>query len=179
MTSLVTNLNVSFTIERQAVFWFKPREHEDLFRAERTPVFLWEDAASQESYTRMFYGIGDTGEGFKVAQSHAGEIVERPESVRRDITDADVYPVKRFIEDKIQFALGPHISATTCIYTNTPDGGFLIDHHPKFKNIIIVSPCSGHGFKFSSAIGELVSEIVTDGEVKKYDISHFGLNRFK
>ena len=178
LPELVPNLGISFAIERQVVFWFKPREHADLFGAERMPIFIWEDQALQTEYAKTFYGIGDTGDGFKVAQSHGGEVIDRPEHVRREITDGDASPVSRFVEEKIQFPAGPYVSSTTCVYTNTPDGKFLIDHHPKFNNVIIASPCSGHGFKFSSAIGELVSEMVIEGEVKKYDISNFGVNRF-
>ena len=44
--------------------------------------------------------------------------------------------------------------AKTCPFTNTPDTHFLIDFHPSFPNVLVSSPCSGHGFKFASAMGE-------------------------
>jgi len=64
----------------------------------------------------------------------------------------------------------------TCTYTNTPDGHFVIDRHPRHRNIWLVSPCSGHGFKFSSVIGEIVSELALRGFTRQ-DISLFSLAR--
>lgn len=143
------------------------------------PIFIWEDAALQTQNPKTLYGIEDTGDGLKVALSHRGEIVNRPEHMGKEIADGDVNPVRRFVEDEIHLPVGPRVSSTTCVYTNTPDGQFLIDHRTQFKNVIIVSPCSGHGFKFSNAVGELVSEMVLESEVKKYDISCFGVNRYE
>jgi glycine/D-amino acid oxidase-like deaminating enzyme len=53
----------------------------------------------------------------------------------------------------------------------------VIDWHPDHDNVLIVSPCSGHGFKFASAIGEIVADMVTDG-VPRFDLSPFALARF-
>jgi len=74
-----------------------------------------------------------------------------------------------------------NISATlntsdVCMYTDTPDEHFIIDWHPSNKNIIIASPCSGHGFKFSSAIGKLLSGMAT-GNPLNFDISPFNIKR--
>ena len=62
------------------------------------------------------------------------------------------------------------------MYTDTPDQHFLLDWHPGHSNVIICSPCSGHGFKFSSVIGEMVADMVTNGDAG-YDMSLFGINR--
>ena len=64
-------------------------------------------------------------------------------------------------------------SATVCLYTNTPDQHFILDYHPLHHQVLIASPCSGHGFKFSSAIGEALSQIVIDGH------SHCDLSLFR
>jgi glycine/D-amino acid oxidase-like deaminating enzyme len=62
-----------------------------------------------------------------------------------------------------------------CLYTNTADSHFIIDRHPSVAEAWIVSPCSGHGFKFSSVIGEVVADLVTSGE-SRFDLRRFGLN---
>jgi sarcosine oxidase len=179
LSSLVPELRLPLSIERQVVFWFRPNDTGALFSAQKMPVFIWEKDSPIETGTpRLFYGIGDIGDGFKVAQSHGGEIAERPEQVRRTITSVDEQNVKRFLEDAIPLANGQPIFSTTCFYTNTPDGHFLIDFHPRFKNVILACPCSGHGFKFSSIIGELVSEMTIEGRVRNLDISAFALSRF-
>jgi glycine/D-amino acid oxidase-like deaminating enzyme len=57
--------------------------------------------------------------------------------------------------------LRPHvIRSATCLYTNTPDQHFLIDAHPEHANVVIASACSGHGFKFAPAVGEIVAKMV-------------------
>ena len=53
---------------------------------------------------------------------------------------------------------GTCLRATTCLYTVTPDFGFVIDAHPEFESVVVASPCSGHGFKHSAAIGEALAE---------------------
>ena len=69
-------------------------------------------------------------------------------------------------------------STDVCMYTNTPDEHFIIDYYPSNKNIIIASPCSGHGFKFSSVIGKILSAMATNQPIQ-FDISSFRIERFK
>ena len=66
--------------------------------------------------------------------------------------------------------------SAVCMYTNTPDENFIIDYHSATKNIIIASPCSGHGFKFSSAIGKLLCDMVLEKPLS-FDISVFNISR--
>jgi sarcosine oxidase len=63
------------------------------------------------------------------------------------------------------------------MYTNTPDEHFIIDLHPEHPAVIIASPCSGHGFKFSIAIGELIADEFT-GERRRFDLTPFRIDRF-
>ena len=44
------------------------------------------------------------------------------------------------------------------------DARFIIDRHPAHDRIIVASPCSGHGFKHSAGIGELLAEMALDGK---------------
>ena len=85
-------------------------------------------------------------------------------------------------EDYVQGRL-PGISArcgaaASCLYTVTPDSNFVIDVHPDNDRIMIASPCSGHGFKHSAAIGEALAELVIEGK-SKVDIRSFSMHRFK
>ena len=75
-------------------------------------------------------------------------------------------------------AAGRILDRATCVYTNTPDHDFLLDRHPVHPNVIIASPCSGHGFKFASAIGEILADMVTTGETS-FDLTPFALSRFQ
>ena len=172
MTTLVPELRLPLQTERQTVFWFKPRGNEEIFTPSRMPVYVWQMGG--ENY--YYYGVPDVGDGVKAAKDHDGELTS-PDQVRRDVTREDETPVRRFVNRHLPSLDDSPISSTTCLYTNTPDGHFIVDFHPNHKNVVIVSACSGHGFKFSSVIGEVVREMVQYGE-SKFDLSMFKINRF-
>jgi sarcosine oxidase len=69
------------------------------------------------------------------------------------------------------------VHAVTCLYTVAPGFGFVIDRHPDWAHVLVASPCSGHGFKHSAAIGEALAECVIDG-ASRLDLTPFGLARF-
>ena len=172
VAELLPDLNLPLQCERQTVFWFKPLQDAELLSAARMPVFIW-----QQRGGNYYYGVPDMGEGVKAAEHHAGEFAS-PDSIRREITQEDELPVRGFLKRHIPLAGGEIVSSTTCLYTNSPDGHFLIDFHPNYRNVIIVSACSGHGFKFATVIGELVSDMLLERKTK-YDISLFSLSRFR
>ena len=71
--------------------------------------------------------------------------------------------IRPALESHIPAANGPLAAAKTCIYTMTPDHDFIIDRLPGAPNIIVASPCSGHGFKFAPVIGEILADLATEG----------------
>jgi sarcosine oxidase len=70
------------------------------------------------------------------------------------------------------------VSAVACLYTATPDFHFLIDRDPSRPRVIIASPCSGHGFKHSAAVGEAMAMMAL-GAAPRVDLSAFALRTFK
>ncbi|XP_064620738.1 peroxisomal sarcosine oxidase-like [Lineus longissimus] len=64
-----------------------------------------------------------------------------------------------------------------CMYTESPDRDYVLDAHPKHKNIFIATGFSGHGFKLGPAVGKVLAEMAT-GCQPSYDISHFKIGRF-
>jgi len=168
---LLPDLKLPLECERQVLFWFIPRTRPELFNLRRMPVFIWEVEGGHN-----FYGIPNTGHGVKTARHHEGR-VSAPDAVDRVVTSEDESPVRAFLKKHLPLLEGTPEASMTCIYTNTPDGHFIIDRHPKHRNVIIVSPCSGHGFKFSSVIGEIVSELAVRGYTR-HEISFFSLSRF-
>jgi len=66
----------------------------------------------------------------------------------------------------------------TCMFTNTPDHHFVIDLHPDYQQVSIASPCSGHGFKFASVVGEIMADLADRG-FTRHDISLFRLDRLR
>jgi sarcosine oxidase len=69
------------------------------------------------------------------------------------------------------------IRSAVCLYTNTPDESFIIDTHPESPHIVVVSACSGHGFKFAPVMGDIVADLLLEGGTRR-DISRFSLQRF-
>jgi sarcosine oxidase len=84
--------------------------------------------------------------------------------------------IRGAIAEHIPAANGRLLEAKTCLYTMTPDGDFLIDRLPGTANIIVASPCSGHGFKFAPVIGEVLADLATTGATR-HDIARFRLGR--
>lgn len=158
-------------VERQVMFWFRPQAEPERFLPGQFPAFLWE--AGPEL---MFYGVPDVGGGVKVARHHGGQISDL-DSLDRDVREADVAQVRGFLERHIPAASGTLLRGAVCRYTNTADSHFLIDRHPDGSATWVVSPCSGHGFKFASVIGEVLADLATDGETD-HPVEMFGLDRF-
>ena len=63
-------------------------------------------------------------------------------------------------------ANGPTMALRTCMFTNTPDEHFILDVLPEYPQVVVASPCSGHGFKFASVIGEILADLAQSGETR-------------
>jgi len=85
--------------------------------------------------------------------------------------------MRRVLHQHMPFASGPLAATAVCMYTSTPDGHFVIDRHPAHARALIVSACSGHGFKFAPAVGEAVADLVVEGSTR-HDLSLFGARRW-
>jgi sarcosine oxidase len=166
---LLPDLNPPLTIERQVLFWFEPKTAPRVFYPERCPIHLWQVGTGEGR--KFFYGFPDLGEGVKVAGHHDGAPVS-PDFVSRDVAPGEVDAMRGLLRRFLPQADGPLRSATVCLYTNTPDEHFWIDRHPAHPQVLIASPCSGHGFKFSSAIGEILADLVTAGR-SQFDLGLF------
>jgi sarcosine oxidase len=166
-----------FRIYRQVLYWFdiEPASRES-FAPERFPVFIWQ-LQGKEHGTYGFPAVEGLGAGVKIATEQL-ETTTTPETVDRTVT-------AREIEEMFENFVGPYfhglarecLKAATCLYTSMPDARFLIDTHPEYGNVTIVSPCSGHGFKHSVSIGEAVAERVLTG-TSRLDLSEFSFDRF-
>jgi monomeric sarcosine oxidase len=156
LPTLFPELSLPLEIELQSVFWFRPpRRDSAVYRT--MPAFVW-----QQRDSGYFYGIPELGQGVKVA-SDRGFLVRSLERVSRQPRGAELRLVQNFTRSHL-IGLPKHpIRAITCLYTNTPDRDFIIDHHPDHGNVILVSACSGHGFKFMSAIGSEVARMAVSG----------------
>jgi sarcosine oxidase len=173
LNDLLPELKLPLSIKRQVLFWFK-NENERMQKfigPKQLPIFIW-----QYSSPHIFYGFPDLGDGIKIAPHHEGQPTH-PDLLSQKVDDTEINDIQKIADKYINAKLQFNYSAV-CMYTNTPDEHFIIDFHPLNNNIIIASPCSGHGFKFSSAIGKLLCDMAT-GKKLDFDIAPFNINRFK
>jgi sarcosine oxidase len=166
--ALLDDDSISLEVERQVMHWFTPCDPR-LFTPTRCPIAMIEYAAD-----RIFYFVPDGGDGVKAAIHHEGETAD-PDTVRRDVEEEEVDRVKQLLKTFLPEAAGERRRSATCLYTNTPDGHFLITPHAHHEEVLIVSACSGHGFKFASAIGEAVADILMG--TSRPDLLPFGRQR--
>ncbi len=167
---LVPELKELAQPERQVLAWLQPIRPE-IFCPDQFPVF---NLTVEEG---RYYGFPIFSiPGFKVGRyHHLGEQVD-PNTFNREATLADEEVLRSFSARYFPDSAGPTMALKTCMFTNTPDEHFIIDFHPECSNVLLVSPCSGHGFKFCSVIGEIVADLTTRGATD-HDISLFKLDR--
>ncbi len=163
--------------ERQVVGWFNTSQPE-LFAPGKFPVFILREREGEpgQDTTIGWYGFpAFNGDPMKFARyGHLKEHVD-PDTLNRACTDAD-----RAVFAKLQpffaAALGEPVMTKACMFTNSPDHHFILGFHPQHHNVFIASPCSGHGFKFSPAIGEIIGDMIETG-ASRHDISLHDINR--
>lgn len=165
-----------FSVTRQVLYWFAPKKSIEPFLPERFPVFIWEPHGGPQGLYGFPAVDGPTG-GVKVAPAGYGESTTATKG-SPPVTDEEIEAVYQSLVAPCLPDLSSRcLKTVTCLYTVTPDAGFVIDRHPAYDRVLLVSPCSGHGFKHSAAIGEAVAELVTDG-ASRLDLSSFSLRRF-
>lgn len=164
--SLVPHVPMRLRVTRQALGWFAPKD-DLLFAPDKFPVFLLENQDG------MFYGFPPYGgSGVKFAKHHHEDETIDAEAPVRPFSSDDESILRGALAAHLPAANGALIDAKTCRYTMTPDGDFLLDRLPGAEQIIIASPCSGHGFKFAPVIGQALADLVERGETP-HDLSRF------
>jgi sarcosine oxidase len=166
-----------FRVCRQTLFWFAIDGPVAPFLPENFPVFIWEASGSPQGIYG-FPAVDGADGGMKIATEQFAATTT-PETVDRTVGDAEVAAMhEHHVAPNFRGVSRRCLRATACLYTVTPDFGFVIDRHPASDRVIVASPCSGHGFKHSAAIGEALAELATDG-ASTLDLSAFGWDRFR
>lgn len=170
---LLERLGVSLplVVERQTMHWFEPSTGGMSLSPGQFPVALIEHDTD-----RFFYVMPDLGDGVKAAIHHEGGVV-LPDFVDRVVGDADTEPARALVGRFVPAASGTVRESAVCLYTDTPDRDFIVDTVPGMPRVVLVSACSGHGFKFASIIGEVAATLAL-GRAPDLDISHFHVGRF-
>lgn len=171
ISDLVPALAGKAVAERQVLGWFLPQRPE-LFAMERFPVSNAQ-LGDQHFYQFPIWGIP----GFKIGLYHHFHESGDAETLSRVPTAADEAVLREGMEAMFPEANGPALRLSACLFTNTEDEHFVLDTVPGAPEIIVASPCSGHGFKFSSVIGEILADFAT-GRQSPFDLGLFRMDRF-
>lgn len=174
---LTERLARPFRVLRQVLYWFDVPRHFARFVPERCPVFIWE----LQEQTQVIYGVpavdGPRG-GIKIATEQY-EAETTPDAIERHVSAEETQAMyERFVAPYLPDVGPACVKTASCLYTMTPDSGFVIDRHPDCDAVFLLSACSGHGFKHSAAIGEAVAQWVLD-EAGRADLSPFRLDRMQ
>ena len=165
-----------FAVYRQTLFWFDIAGPAEQFAVERCPIFIWELTGRMQGIYGFPAVDGPRG-GVKIATEQF-DAVTTPDAVRRNVTDGEAQAIYAdYVVPYISGVAPRCLRTATCLYTVTPDFGFVLDRHPAFERVLLASPCSGHGFKHSPAIGEALADVAAGG-VSRFDWAPFTLSRF-
>lgn len=157
---VLSDLEVPLVVRRKPQYWFAPST--DDYRLDRSaPAFLYETSAG------VFYGFPVFGpEGLKCAEHSGGRVLTNPLENPAAIDELDLARVRAFIAAQlpgISTVLNDH---APCMYTMSPDENFLIDRHPRHPEVVFAAGLSGHGFKFTSVLGEALADLALDNTSK-------------
>ncbi|MBC7819674.1 MAG: N-methyl-L-tryptophan oxidase [Planctomycetaceae bacterium] len=164
--SVLADLKLPLQVLRKPIFWFEttsPTYNLD----SRMPTFYFEmpaDVGHVSNVPQTFYGFPSLdGQVLKVAQHSGGEPIADPLLVDRQFHDADVRPIANFLQACLPGVRSCPARHSVCLYTVTPDRHFVVDRHPEFSNVVIGCGFSGHGFKFTSVLGNAFADLATAG----------------
>ncbi|PQP19204.1 N-methyl-L-tryptophan oxidase [Rhodococcus opacus] len=168
--SLLPAAHLPLTVERKILAWF-PAEDPTQFGPDRFPVFL------RDSPEGTWYGFPTMdGKTVKIAL-HLGGRETDPDELDRVIHDEDTAPLRDLVRRYLPGLGSRPVRAAVCMYTNTPDGHFVIGNPLAYRNVTVISACSGHGFKFAPVIGEIAADL-SCGSTPEFPLELFDVNRF-
>ncbi|MBS0274156.1 MAG: N-methyl-L-tryptophan oxidase [Proteobacteria bacterium] len=162
-----------FKIYRQVLCWFAVEGDVAAYEPERFPVFIWELPVSPQG----IYGFPAIDGALKVATEQYAATTS-PEHVDRSVSTEEVENMHRnYIAPYLKGVTSNCVKAKACLYTVTPDAGFILDTLPSSERVIVASCCSGHGFKHSAAVGEVLAD-KAENRAGSLDSALFRLGRF-
>ncbi len=169
---LLADVGVRLVVRRKHLYWF-PTNDAAYHERHGCPTYLYELPHG------VYYGFPQIDElGVKVAEHSGGAVVDDPTNDPRPLDAADLSRVEDFLAKYLPGVGRPMQRRSVCFYTMSPDEHFLVDRHPRDENVFFVAGLSGHGFKFTSVLGEALAEMALGGRTK-LPVGFLSLGRFE
>lgn len=170
--SALASLKLPLEVWRRVVFWYTSSNLSE-FEMGRFPIFYI------ESERGGFYGFPVINEsGLKVAEHTTPQVIPEPDKLNRDLEAHDERSALEFLQQFLPQLQPRRTKFSVCMYTMTPDGNFITDRHPHFPNVTLAAGFSGHGFKFATVGGEILSDLAMEGTTQ-HPIDFLRLYRFR
>lgn len=162
-------------VYRQSLHWFAV-DAPQAYAPGRFPVFIWMHGAGEEDYMYGFPALPGAGAVKLASERYAATVA--PDLLERDVTaDESAAFFARHIAGRLHGVTPRRVGAAACLYTVTPDSGFIVDWLPDNPNVLVASACSGHGFKHSAALGEMLAAHTLD--TPGSPVGPFNLSRYE
>ncbi|MEE8258763.1 MAG: N-methyl-L-tryptophan oxidase [Sphingomonadales bacterium] len=167
-------VDLPLQVRRMILNWFEPEGPPSHFKPGPFVPNLWFLENGD-----IVYGFPWTEEeeGVKYAFHNRFKLVEDPDQVNRRIGKGEARAIWEMLSEYVPQAAKTLLHSKVCFYTMTPDERFLIGKLPGHENVLIAGGFSGHGFKFTPVIGEILKDLALEGKTR-FDISGFDLARF-
>jgi len=164
-----------FKVHRQVLYWFDIEGPLEPFLPDRFPVFIWELRETRQG-VYGFPAVDGSGGGLKIATEQYSATTSPADVARAVGADEIAQMHAKYVAPHFPHLSARCVRAVTCLYTVTPDFAFVVDRHPESERVIVASPCSGHGFKHSAALGEALAGLIVEGQ-SGFDLGPFAFSR--
>ncbi|MGH8971716.1 MAG: N-methyl-L-tryptophan oxidase [Acidimicrobiia bacterium] len=180
--ALTKDMEMPLIVERQVQTWFQPEGGVSAFLPDRHPVWLWEpegaeDAASFHGFVYGMPAIDGPAGGVKMGIIVGGTACT-PETIDRTASEAELETVAEHLRGRLAVGIGRLLRSDICMFENSPDNHFVVGPHPAHPQVTLAAGFSGHGFKFVPVIGEILADLVCDGETS-HPIALFDPDRLR
>ena len=155
----IAELGIRLEVTRQVLAWFEPLGARERFSPGNFPCWFIE---TDTPYGHYGFPVLPGDPGLKVAQHKPGEPID-PAAPVEPPRPSELEELAAVLHEFFPDCAGELTHACTCKYTNSPDGHFIVGQHPRHERVNVACGLSGHGFKFSSVLGEILADLALEG----------------
>lgn len=167
---MLAPLGLPLTVVRKQNYWIDV-DRPALFQPDVFPVFATASSIGEVYGFPIF-----RRPGIKMAEHRGGETTT-PATIDRVARAEEAQSCVDLAAAAMNGVTDRVLHGVICMYTRTPDDHFIVDRHPELPNVVFAAGFSGHGFKFTPAIGEQLASLALDDDARPFDL--FRVDRFE